>query len=438
MSLTLFIRTPPSQGQLAPETCVQWGVFKEKEAHCTLQESLLCELNNHLEESITEPIENTVVLLSGRVALYRQPTINASQRKHLQPALPYLLEDELAEEISELHFASTLPKEGRTLPIVVIRKDKMECLLDLLAQQSISPDRIVAESNLMSENQEGVVLWVEGSSTLLSRPNQAPVSLETAAVTIALQTATDAKQDEISKTLTLFFSKATNDDTSIAALQQTLAQTGWCIDSVCHHNSIFEHRVAQFHAMSEQRLVNLRSGAYANPDNTRSRSNRIKWLTTLAACWFLLQSVLMLGEGWYFQRQSKALWQETAQRYLEMFPRDQQMLAAVASRPGSVDIKSRLSSRLQATPEAFTPRFLPLLAQLSEASESFEQRQFQPRQIRFDHQTQQLQLTFDADTMETVDHLITSLKSKGLQGQLDSADQGETGVVARLAMGGSS
>ena len=437
MSLTLFIRVPPNQWQLTPDTCVQWGVFEDKKARWPVQSSLLCELRRQLDETQPASIEHTVVLLSGRIALYRQPTVNASQRKHLQSALPYLLEDDLAEDIAQLHFASVSPTGRQTLPMAVMRKDKMECLLDLLAQQSLSPDRILTETNLMPESRDDTLLWVEEDSVQLSRPNGAPVSLDTAAIPITLQSVTDAEQNAVNKSLTLVYPETTDNNVNVAALQQTLEQTGWHVSSTCYQDSVLEHRVAHYYAIPEQQLANLRSGAYASPNKKNFRGSRIKWLTTLAAVWFLLQNVLMLGEGWYFQRQANTLWQESAQRYLKVFPQDQQMLAAVASRPGSVDVKSRLSSRLQATPEAFSPRFLPLLSQLSAASEALPQ-QFQPRQIRFDHHTQQLQLTFDADSMETVENLLSTLKSRGLQGQLDSADQGETGVVARLTMGGSS
>ena len=59
-------------------------------------------------------------------------TVSPEEKKHLQQALPFLLEEQLAEDIEDLHFA-TCPLDKTTFGVAVCRHSAMAAWEDLLA-----------------------------------------------------------------------------------------------------------------------------------------------------------------------------------------------------------------------------------------------------------------------------------------------------------------
>ena len=79
----------------------------------------------------------TVLLMSPDVLVTQIPRPAGSMRK-LQQALPYLLEEQLADDVEDLHFA-VLNNEPTTLVIAVIKKDILRSCLDELTAADLAP-----------------------------------------------------------------------------------------------------------------------------------------------------------------------------------------------------------------------------------------------------------------------------------------------------------
>ena len=65
----------------------------------------------------------------------------------LRTALPFALEDHVADEIEDLHFAAGASFPSGRLPVVVVAHDRMRDWLDRLQEAGISPSRLVPESH---------------------------------------------------------------------------------------------------------------------------------------------------------------------------------------------------------------------------------------------------------------------------------------------------
>ena len=65
----------------------------------------------------------------------------------LRAALPFALEEQVADEIENLHFAPGARRPTGNLPVVVVAHDKMNAWLDRLQQAGISPARMVPEDH---------------------------------------------------------------------------------------------------------------------------------------------------------------------------------------------------------------------------------------------------------------------------------------------------
>jgi general secretion pathway protein L len=90
-----------------------------------------------------------IYVMSGNEVLLREAEL--PNKRLLNPAsiLPYLLEDELAEDVEHLHIAhARIPASGK-MAVAVVNQDKLAELLDRLAQQGVMPNYVIAAPLLL-------------------------------------------------------------------------------------------------------------------------------------------------------------------------------------------------------------------------------------------------------------------------------------------------
>ena len=87
----------------------------------------------------------TVVLVPGTKCLLTQVQIPGSNRKKLLRAVPYALEDQLSDEVEQLHFAVGEQDPGGQWPVVVINRDYLRSLLEVLTQAGLDVAQVIPE-----------------------------------------------------------------------------------------------------------------------------------------------------------------------------------------------------------------------------------------------------------------------------------------------------
>lgn len=107
----------------------------------------------------------------------------------LRAALPYALEEQVADEIENLHFAAGPRREGGDLPVVVVAHEQMTAWLGQLQEAGIRPSRMVPEDHglafvpntlslLVAENQ---IIFNDGSQAQFVMQDVTPIDVLTAA-----------------------------------------------------------------------------------------------------------------------------------------------------------------------------------------------------------------------------------------------------------------
>ncbi|KEQ18068.1 type II secretion system protein GspL [Endozoicomonas numazuensis] len=442
MNQPLFIRIPPDQYPLHEHTQIQWQLFSEGTPSHSVSISEITSLRAQLDELEINASSNleVIIFLTGRLVNHQRKRVNKKQHKHLDSALPYLMEDGLTDELKQLHFAQSVhDQQGNDIGLKVssIRHADMKPLLNLLNSQQLSPQIIVAESELFDMDHEGLNIWVEQGAALVQQPDDGYLAMTTTAVPFALLNAQENEEYPATAPITLWHSEIEDhvQNEAVNKVASSLAQFGWPVDSRTLPVTLLTHLAQCFLSCSPSTLCNLRSGDYKDPSFHQNKHRLKSRLLMLAGCWLLLELGIRLGEGVYFQHQAEQYWQDSATRYLQSFPQDRQVQEAAEVRPGSVDIQTRLQSRLNAaTIEPNAPAFLPLLAKLSNTDESDSQGQIKPESLSFNHSQQTLQLEMETDSLASVDQYLATLKQSGLKAQLDSANQSDNRVIARLTI----
>jgi general secretion pathway protein L len=102
---------------------------------------------------VTGPLEEAVKDTGSREVIALVPAGETStltcdlpaKGARLRAALPFALEEQVADEIENLHFAPGARRAGGDLPVTVVAHDRMDAWLERLRDAGISPARLVPE-----------------------------------------------------------------------------------------------------------------------------------------------------------------------------------------------------------------------------------------------------------------------------------------------------
>lgn len=123
-----------------------------------------------------------VVLIPTAEVLTTTTNLPVKSPGKIQQALPFALEEMVAEDVEDLHFAAGARAENGDVPVAVINRERFREWLDMLATASLQPDAVIPDihglariegtiSLLVTEDQ---VLINDGASTELALPGVGP------------------------------------------------------------------------------------------------------------------------------------------------------------------------------------------------------------------------------------------------------------------------
>lgn len=147
-------------------------------------------------------------------------------------------------------------------------------------------------------------------------------------------------------------------------------------------------------------------------------------LPAVAGLCLLLQWGFFLAQGWYLQREGDAYRQSSEALYRELFPEDSRL----------IDLRAQFDQHLAAGTPAGQGRLLTLLGQASDALLA-EDGQVRVQQLDFSDSRGDLALQVQAPGFEVLERLRERLVQAGLAVELGSASREAGGVSARVVIG---
>ena len=136
------------------------------------------------------PGRRVCVLVSGAEVLLAQPDVPVRAGAKLQALVPYALEEHLAEDIEDLHFAlGKRSGESTRVPVAVVARGLLDQWLAELRSAGIEPDALYADSELLPQNPGQAVALLETDTVSVRPPAGTPVTLPADALGEALEIA---------------------------------------------------------------------------------------------------------------------------------------------------------------------------------------------------------------------------------------------------------
>ncbi|HVH84548.1 MAG TPA: type II secretion system protein GspL [Steroidobacteraceae bacterium] len=129
-------------------------------------------------------------IVAGSDVLLAEPELPAKSGIKLQQLVPYALEEQLADNIDELHFAlGRRAADSKRTPVAVVARTLMDEWLAALRAAGLEPECVYADSELLPANPGQAVALLEEDSVCVRAPGAPPVSLPVDALAEALAVA---------------------------------------------------------------------------------------------------------------------------------------------------------------------------------------------------------------------------------------------------------
>jgi general secretion pathway protein L len=122
--------------------------------------------------------------------LLTEPELPVKAGARLAQLVPYALEEQLADNIEELHFAlGKRAGDSPRAPVAVVARSLLQEWLTTLRAAGIEPAAIYADSDLLPENPGQAVALLEADAVVVRPPGGTPVTLPADALEEALEIA---------------------------------------------------------------------------------------------------------------------------------------------------------------------------------------------------------------------------------------------------------
>jgi general secretion pathway protein L len=129
-------------------------------------------------------------LVPSTDVLLAEPEVPMKAGTKLQQVVPYALEEQLADDIDDLHFAiGKRATDSQRTPVAVIRQSLMDEWLTSLKASSLDPESMYTDSDLLPQNPGQSVALLEEDVVVVRPPLGSPVTLPVEALEEALQIA---------------------------------------------------------------------------------------------------------------------------------------------------------------------------------------------------------------------------------------------------------
>lgn len=253
----------------------------------------------------------TVVLIPGRAVLHTSARVPTRQSSKVRQAAPFLIEEQLAQDLEELHLAFGRQLDAE-LPISVTDRQNLADCCALFAEEGINPYMMVSESCCLREGE----LLIDGENFHMKALGH-QLSGDLAHLPATLAGCTETPQQAENPAGISVLLDASADEAAAASLRGQLeAETGLEISPVRLTASIFETLCRH---LDLSRAVNLLQGEFraARPGRGMRAFRPVLFLSAAAV---LLQTVMLVGQGLVFSMAGQNLDAEARAIYTEVFP----------------------------------------------------------------------------------------------------------------------
>jgi general secretion pathway protein L len=266
----------------------------------------------------------TVVLLDNTSIHIGSVQLPVKNRQKLLRAIPFALEEQIADEIDELHFVAGKSQQDGTVPVAAIKKATLDSIIANLNKSGIEPAAIIPDTLCLtaSENQWAVLLHDGHANLQLNTFNGNEFDCET--LPIIVTSLLQAESQVTPEKIILFTLDGETEDKVTGELTDSLPEDIELIN-VSYNTHPLVVYCGQYHNAIH---LNLLQDAYKPKHKGNIEWKRWQLAATLATVWLALTLGNAGTEYYALQDKNQQLRIQIEKIYKDTFPKSKRIVNA--------------------------------------------------------------------------------------------------------------
>jgi len=257
--------------------------------------------------------QRVVVLVSGAAGLLTRVSIPVRGRQRLLRAVPYALEEQLSEEVDNLHFAVGTTQEDGAWPVAVFSKQFMDSLTADFLEAGLDVQQVIPEILALPNNGEETSVLVENDVALVRTGKSSGFAVDSDNLGIMLAARMTDEEAGL-QPLHLFVSKDELRPDMAEYVGETLVEP-FAGDPL----NVFARGL-------ENGSINLLQGAYSRSGNWATLLRPWRATAALLLAGIILSNVVMGIDYFRLSRESEQLHAQIEKTFREALPEIQRIV----------------------------------------------------------------------------------------------------------------
>lgn len=382
-------------------------------------------------------IENVelIALWPSSAAFVSEVSLPGGQARYLQQALPFAVEEQVAQDIEQIHICLGPKSKRGAYSVINIDHSLFESNFQSFNSEmaDIPLAGVYLDAQCLPIAEDDLSLCLSSSSVIVRSLEGKMISLKPDNLIPYLDSVFLApSEDEEARELSMKVWVAAD---YMEAAKMLLAQ----IEQYPHLSiSVEQFGLSEFEFLCEcytrnkTTLTNLCQGDFVIARQSSGSWHRWRAVAALAGLGFLLQFGVFIGQGMYFEGQADSAGQSALTAYQKIVPNSKRTTLGKLPRI----IKGKLNQQRQGG-SSVDVGFLHLLG---EAGYQFDRSKFkgqlQFKSINYNQQRAELVLEMQAQSFDQLESLKNAIVSAGLTAKISSAVQEKEYFRGRISVGG--
>ncbi len=363
---------------------------------------------------------DVIVILPGELAILNCVQSPARNQRQALQALPFVVEEQLADDIEKVHLSVGSRRTDASWPVLVVDLAIMASLMDCSEQADLRLKAVYIDAQMLPVSEGHLSILMHGDRVLFHAAQAVAVFDRASAANMIHFLLGEAIVNHVQI-------RFQADDEEQALLAQQLAtEFGALGETQVLMETVEAPSLASLLLTAPVSAINLLQGRFT----VRQPSGKLPWWKIAAAvCLFawLGQLSIQIGSGWYFSYQANILEKSAEDQYRKLFPD-----ARHVSNP-----RKRLESRLaEGASSGSENSFAKLFSGSVQALNSLPNHEgLTIEQLRYESEQGQLELELKARTIDQLDQFKQALGKLGLSSKISSANDSDGGISGRMQIG---
>ncbi|MBC7185155.1 MAG: type II secretion system protein GspL [Marinobacter sp.] len=433
MSYRLYVRPIPPFADADQDSAAQMYNWVLHDASGDAQARGTGDSRDSIEQTLGQNALDNVLLIGlipGEEALYCLADIPAKQSRFIRQALPYAVEEQIAQDIDSVHLAlGNHTDQGYR--VAAVDRERMAQWVHLFSGwEHVRLEAIYPDASLLPRTAGGWSVCLDGDTAMMVSERGEWLSMQSANLGMFVHTLAAPSEDEV-----------------VAELPVTLYGTEGEFE--IHQSGIAELSASGRLAVRKEVLelmplellaysfhhhlcepVNLCQGMFSANSDKASPLKPWKPLIAVAAVWFVIQVALQAGMGFYYQNQAEKLRSDAMAIYREAFPNDRRTHAGNVQRV----IEGQLRVAGSSGPEVDFITLMKYTGQQYARLPGSQSVNFSS--VNFSRSRGELIVDVRADSYDNLSALRNGLSNQGLEAQIGSVVNESGGARGRLTVSG--